>query len=421
MLCENVQFSSTFAPILKADFFESQPSKLAYSMIYEYVINYGKELDQNGLLILANDFVTHKGYTSDVFNMIKEEVKTIFHTPINSEDFIRDKLTHFVKSKAFEHALIESVDLVKTDEKHGFERALRLIDNAVSIGDTGNRGFWFEDLKHLPDTYTKYYSKENMVMTGYPDYDTYIGGGMAPGELHVILGKPKSGKSTFGVNVGSNVLMSGKPVFHISLELKKDDVALKYASRLTGMTKDEILVQRTADYQKAIEGYMIYKPNLYIEYWTMKTINAMTIRSWISQIRAKTGKSPGLIIVDYEDLLKPTGGESDNMYTDSGGVYADLIGLGDYFKCPVLSFSQAKREAWKAFEDKNASRPLDSSDLSHSAMKAHHCTSIASLNFKENDVDGMLYLDISRRGESHKEIRIKRDYSRSIVKQQFGV
>jgi hypothetical protein len=117
--------------------------------------------------------------------------------------------------------------------------------------------------------------------------------------------------------------------------------------------------------------------------------------------------------------LKPIEGKTDNQYHDSGGIYSDLIGVGDYFKCPVLTFAQPSRPAWNVYNDKQNPRLIHMGDLAHSAMKAHHCTSITTLNFKTDSNDGIMYVDISRRGESHKEIKIRKNYSVGLVKQIF--
>ena len=416
LLCSNLQFANIFVTVLKVDSFDSQAHRILFSIISDYVLNYNRELDQNNLMILAEEHVTQRGYSSEVYAMLKDEIKTIFKTSISSEDFIKDKLTDFVRNKAFKNSILESIEIINSGGS--YEKALKLIDNAISVGDSGNRGFWFEDFINLPEMYKKYYDPTSLISSGFMDYDKALGGGMAPGELHVIVGPPKSGKSTMAVNIGSNVLLRGKTVYHISLELKEQDVAMKYACRMTGMTSYDILYGSTPVYYERMKEFDSLKQNLYISYFSMHTVNAMNLRSWVSQIRAKTGKSPDIIIVDYDDLLNPVG-ESKSLYEDSGGVYSDLIGVGDYFKCPILTMSQPKREAWYIYDDINNPQLITMQHLANSAMKAFHCTSISTLNFKKGSDEGILNVDVSRRGESKTEIKIRKDYSRSLVKQIY--
>jgi replicative DNA helicase len=757
MVCEDREFANSAIGLLKPEYFDSASSRILLGIIKDYVIHYSRELNKNNLIILSDEYVAQRGFQSDTNELLKEEVQNIFRTNISSESFIKDKFIDFVKNKAFCQAIYDSVEIVKTGAN--YEKALQLIDSAVSVGDVGDKGFRYKNLITLPEEYKKYYDVGMLTNTGFMDYDEALGGGMAPGELHVILGAPKMGKclavgtkvrmadgslcsvediksgdklmgvggehrtvrgttrgfsemyqisqnkgkpyivnkdhilslrnsytekvvnisvleylassdnfkhahkgykssvayprtklhidpyflglwlgdgntndcrittadaeivsylenyakqlelefiatlpknpipgnkpcwlcristgtrgklinrpinklhedmkslgvygnkhipvqylrshridrlrllaglidsdgtvdknggrgcviysskieslatevcelaaslgvrsnlktrkvklpngedrdyfvvsmagdfsevpvllsrkksihkgirnplhtgiqvtsigvgeyagfeldgdglflledftvthnSTMAVNIGANVLQRGKPVFHITLELKERDVAMKYAMRITGMTRQEILYDNTESYRDRIMAYQQFSSDLYIKYYTMATVNAMNLRSWISSIRAETGKSPGLIIVDYDDLLKPTA-DAKSMYEDAGGVYADLIALGDYFKAPILTLAQPQRQAWYKYDDPTNPQLVTMQDLAHSAMKAHHCYSISSLNFKKGSEEGVLYVDVSRRGTSYKEIKVKRDFSRAIVK-----
>ena len=99
------------------------------------------------------------------------------------------------------------------------------------------------------------------------------------------------------------------------------------------------------------------------------------------------------------------------MYDNAGKIYSDLIGLADYFKCPVVTFAQPKREAWE-LPDKG--ELIQSYHLAHSAKKAHKCFSLSSLNFKSDSDTGVLYADLFRRGKSNVKIAVKKDLSKCL-------
>ena len=109
--------------------------------------------------------------------------------------------------------------------------------------------------------------------------------------------------TTFGAVLGANVLATGKTVYHATLEIKKDDLLLKYAAAITGMDIKELLACDMAQYQRSIQKFKKYKPNLFVNYWTEGTASTLEIRSWISKKRADTSMQPSVIIVDYDDPL----------------------------------------------------------------------------------------------------------------------
>lgn len=413
LLCTNVKFVHEFGILLKEEYFESQPHRILFGIINNFVLTYEKEISEDDLLVLADDYILSKGYSSDVYSMLKEEIKEIFKIFIKSEQFIIDQLIKYCKRQELKNAILKSVDILEKDGSS--EEVLKLIDAANSIGFGGNEGLSYEDLTNFPQLYRKRYNPTKLVRTGFNKYDAALSGGMAPGELHVIQGSPKQGKSTFACNIGINSLVTNKTVYHISGELKEIDVMAKYATRFTGMTYQQLTQCTDDEYKVRIAKFDKYRPNLFVNYWTQKSFNAMTIRSWISRKRSMSGKSPDLIIVDYDDLLVPVSGGSGNMYDDAGEVYSDLIALADYFQCPVLTLAQPKREAW---EKANKGEVMYSFDLAHSARKVHACFSLSSINFPDEGNDGILYVDLVRRGDSSIKIPIKKDLSRGLFQEK---
>ena len=127
-----------------------------------------------------------------------------------------------------------------------------------------------------------------------------------------------------------------------------------------------------------------------------------------------TGVEPDIIIIDNDDGMVPVAGKSTDMYEEAGEIYGDFIGLADYFKCPVLTLAQPKREAW---EKADRGELIYSYDLAHSAKKAHKCFSISSVNFQDEQDEGIFYVDLVRRGESSVKIKVRKDLTRSLFQE----
>jgi replicative DNA helicase len=211
--------------------------------------------------------------------------------------------------------------------------------------------------------------------------------------------------STWAANIGAVNIRMGKTVFHVSLEIKGHEVLAKYASRMTGMELDQIFDKKDPKYRTKIGKFRSISPNLYVQYYTESTVDCLTVRAWISRIRAAYNVKPDVIIIDYDDCLLPTTKIKDNMYLEGSQIYADLKALADYFDCPIFTFAQPNRAAFNKVEHDEM---IESSDLAHSAKKAMKATSISSLNFKKDDAFGWFYMDIVRRGVGNKKIPLKR-------------
>jgi hypothetical protein len=382
--------------------------RVIFRIISKNILTYDlKELDRVSLLIAIDDYITTKSIEENAANDLREEVKKIFKAYIGSEQFVTDQLVKFCRRQKLLRALNDSVDILEHDGD--YEQCLKKVDEAVSFGAGVEDGFGFSDLYVLPESYREKYSPEKLVQTGIKGYDDILGGGMAPGEVHCIQAPPKQGKSSLASYIGSNVLSMGKVVFHVTLEIKELDVLIKYAARLSGLTYEELNMIPLEQYQERIQRFKKHENNLFVQYWTEGTANTLNIRSWMSRIRTKKNVSPDLIIIDYDDCLLPVGGATQDMYENSGKIYSDLIGLGDYFGAPVLTFAQPKREAWGLPDQGEL---IQSYHLAHSAKKAHKCFSLSSLNFKSDSDNGVLYGYPFRRWKSNTKIHMVRDLSR---------
>ena len=417
LLCQNIKFALEFGLLLKEEYFDLQPSRIILSIIIKCILSYEKELSENELLIKVDEYIVSHGYSNEVFTVLKEEVKEIFRSNIKSEQSIIDSLLKFCRRMGMKNAMLESITIMEKDPD-SYEQIVKKFENAVAIGSGINEGLNFSSLMTLPDLIRSKYSYEKLYQTGIYGYDQALMGGLAPGELHVIQSPPKNGKSTLACNIGAHGLVQGKNVFHVSLEINELDVATKYAARLTKMTYTELNNIGSEDYRKKIGVWENKKLNLFINYWPLHTANSLTVRSWISRISSKYNKRPDIIIIDYDDCLLSVSGDHsrEDLYGNSGEIYTDLIQLANYFKCPVITFAQPKREAW---ELPNKFELIRAGHLAHSAQKAHLCSSVSSLNFAEDKNEGILYLELVRRGASNVKIPMIRDLHRAQIGYNF--
>jgi len=417
LLCTNLRFAVEFGALVKAEYLETKSLKIIYDIIYKYILTYETELEKDQLFVKIEEYVTSHGYGVEVSQLLFEEVKEIFKIYIKSEQSIIDSFVKFARRMEYKNAIISCVDMLEKDPDGSYEKGLKLIDEAVSVGSGIDEGLNFEGIINLKELSSKIYSPDKLIKTGIHKFDRAFEGGLAPGEVHVVQAPPKSGKSTLGCNIGAFNIATGHTVFHVTLEISEIAIATKYACRLTGFTYGELNNMHSPEYKDKIKTFLKYKPNLFVKHWPEGTANTLHIRSWISRIKSKYNVKPSLIIIDYDDCLVPVRGSNDDMYGDAGEIYKDLIQLADYFKCPILTFAQPNRESW---ELANKFELIRKQHLAHSARKAHRAWSISSINFADDKPDGILYLGDNRRGESNVKIPLTRDLARALFKEKQG-
>ena len=413
LLCTNMSFAQNVGILLSEDYFESQPLRTILTIATESINTYGREIEYSDFNIKIDEYVNEKGFSKEALNLLRDELKLIYAINDIKENFLSDVSLQWIRRQKLKQAFQTGIDILKKDGD--YEQILKLMDSAISIGSGMNEGYSFNDLYNLPQQYKKFYDPSKLIKTGFHTYDRALDGGMGPGEVHILAGPAKSGKSTLGPNFAITPLLTGKAVFHISLEISALAVLKKYAARITGLSNKTIFDDNSS-YEEKISRFQKYGCRLFVNFWPLGSITTLEIRSWISRIRSKQGVSPDLIIIDYDDCLRSTNDKvgNDQMYLDAGNVYTDLKQLAEYFKCPILTFAQTTRNSWEKYKNKEL---ISCYDIAHSAKKIHLCDSITTINFTPGENEGILYVDLVRRGESYIPIPVRRDYDKSLLEE----
>jgi replicative DNA helicase len=144
------------------------------------------------------------------------------------------------------------------------------------------------------------------------------------------------------VHLGAQALKEGKTVLHYTLELQETVIANRYDSCITGYPLSEIINFKEEVYKeiKDIDGSLIIK-----EYPT-KSASTNTIKAHLSKL-VKRGIKPGMIIVDYGDLLRPVVIRKEKR-NELESIYEELRAISTEFGCPVWTASQTNRSGLSA-------------------------------------------------------------------------
>lgn len=184
--------------------------------------------------------------------------------------------------------------------------------------------------------------------TRYPELDKLLSGGMWPGELIVIAGRPSMGKTTFALNIARHVSVGNenevKPCAIFSLEMPREQVAkniLCAVTRLPGqkMRRCDFNEQDFAELKLGTDA-LKFAPIL------IDDSSAISL----SQLRARCRRlrrhhDIALIIVDYLQLMRGTQGPRINREQEVAELSRGLKALARDLRVPVIVLSQLNRAA----------------------------------------------------------------------------
>jgi replicative DNA helicase len=320
-------FMQQIADIIQPEYFESDANIWVLEIILDHFNKYKTPPTKDVLKVKITDV------TDDVLKVaILEQLKEIFRY-IESDDlkFVKDEILTFCKNQEIKRAITESVQLLSIGN---FDAIKTTIDNAMKAGADTDVGLDYK--KDIAIRYTT--AARDTITTGWDVVDDLMDGGLAKGELGVVMAPAGIGKSWLLINIGRNALKVGKTVVHYTLELNQDYVGQRYDSVLTGIGAQE-LKHHISDIEKTIEKT---PGTLIIKHFPTKSIGVMGLKAHLEKI-IMLGTAPDLVIVDYGDLLKINTKKDKHEALEE--LYEDLRGMAGEYNVPVWTASQASRSA----------------------------------------------------------------------------
>ena len=412
LLVESRQKFEFLGKYIKEEYFEADLAMI-YKMIKKIYIN-NEDINNIKKDILLNELLEYAQNIAFDRSTCVMVTKTIYLKEIsNNESAITSRAIEWIKKERLISSLYKVASMVK--ESSNLDKVKSIVDDALDVSNYQTSYSTLESLSDIPDKINEERGEDKLVKTGFKELDNYMEGGLGIGEVHVILGSAKGGKTSFLVQLGKNALEQNKNVVHITLELSENIINWKYATCITGMTYDQVkratnnspelrkeYLKRLSNFQQNINS------SLFIKKFPAGKTDTIEIKAFINAlIDDRKLIKPDLIVIDYDDLLVSSK-KMQEKYYDIGQVYFDMVNLAETFSCPVLTASQVNRLGWSK---QSMNEYLTSVEISHSALKRDNCNSIISLN----DIDehnAVLWLDTNRIGEMNVEVRIHKDLAR---------
>jgi replicative DNA helicase len=203
--------------------------------------------------------------------------------------------------------------------------------------------------------------------TGLTDLDRKLGG-MHNSDLIILAARPAMGKTALATNIAFHVASSfraeagpdGKPktvdggaVAVFSLEMSSEQLATRVLAEQAELPSDKIRrgeIRQEEFHRLVAVSSRIDAIPLYIDDTPALTISALRTRAR----RLKRTKGLDLIVVDYLQLLRPSGqGRTENRVQEISEITQGLKAIAKELNVPVLALSQLSR----AVEQREDKRP----------------------------------------------------------------
>ena len=333
LIFEDRPFADQITEVLDVNFIELEYLRVFLNKMLNFRHRYSKHPSVDAMMTII------KTELEDEDEVLKEQVQDYFvrihQRELTDIDYIKETSLDFCRKQNLKEAMMTSVGLL---QNCSFDEISKVINDALKLGSENNFGY-----DYMADFEARFQPKfRNPVTSGWPDIDKITGGGLGKNELGVVIAPTGAGKSMVLVHLGSEAIKEGKTVVHYTLELQDTVIATRYDSCITGYPLSDIINFKDEVYDeiKDLDGSLIVK-----EYPT-KSASTNTIRAHLSRL-VKRGIHPGMVIVDYADLLKPVQARKEKR-NELESIYEELRAISHEFQCPIWTASQTNRSGLSA-------------------------------------------------------------------------
>jgi len=357
-LIYNEEYSRKVIPFIKPEYFELRSEKVIFEEVTNFIVKYGSAITVEALNIETEN------RTDLTENEIKEirELNSSFEETVVENQWLLDSTEKWCRDRAIYLALMESISLADgKDDKKGRDAIPSILSDALSVSFDNHIGHDY--LNDYEERYESYHKKEDKIPFDLEFFNKVTKGGLPNKTLNIALAGTGVGKSLFMCHVASSVLLQGKNVLYITLEMAEEKIAERIDANLLNVNIQNIIDipkpmfgTKVTNLSKKTQGQLIIK-----EYPTASA-HSGHFKALLNELALKKSFKPDIIFIDYLNICASSryrAAANVNSYSYIKAIAEELRGLAVEANLPIVSATQTTRSGF-------ASSDVDLTDTSES-------------------------------------------------------
>ena len=335
----NEEYLKKVLPFIEEEYFQDKEQRILFSVLKGFVDEYHKHPTKE---ILSIETENRNDLNEDEFKSVVYLINSFEEVDVNFE-WLVNTTEEWCQDRGLYNTLMEAVHLYNSNEERG--SIPDKIQKALAISfDTSIGHDYLEDTE---ERYEFYNTKEEKISTGIELLDKIYDGGFARKTLNIALAGTGVGKSLFMCCVASSVLLSGRNVLYITMEMAEKKIAQRIDANLMNVDIKELRKLPKQKFQNKVNSLQ-QKTNgkLIIKEYPTASAHAGHFRSLINDLALKKSFYPDIVFVDYLNICASSryrAGSNVNTYTYIKGIAEEIRGLAAEFNVPFVSATQTTR------------------------------------------------------------------------------
>jgi replicative DNA helicase len=344
-LLHNEEYLRKVIPFIKPEYFEDNQQKIVFEEIQNFVEKYNQVASKEILCIeVENRNDINDSSFKEVVGLI-----TSLDEEVSEFNWLIDTTEKWCRDRAIYLALMESIALADgTDEKKGRDAIPSILSDALAVSFDAHVGHDY--LADYEQRYETYHRKEDRVEFDLEYFNKITKGGLPNKTLNIALAGTGVGKSLFMCHVASSVLLQGRNVLYITMEMAEEKIAERIDANLLNVPIQEIgelpkvmFEDKVTKLAQKTQGTLIIK-----EYPTASA-HSGHFKSLLNELALKKSFRPDIIFIDYLNICASSryrGNSTVNSYSYIKAIAEELRGLAVEANVPIVSATQTTRSGY---------------------------------------------------------------------------
>ena len=289
-------FAHSIIDVIEPTHFENKYFKTLLQLVKEYYSKY----DCTPSFETLSQMVKSEFPQELMLKILNDTIKQIQNAPTEGSSFVQEKSLKFCKQQELQKAITKSQKILDSGEFENYDKLEELVRAALQVGETGNK---FEDVfNNLDDVLNEDF--RHPIPMGIVGIDKLLKGGLAKGELGVILAPTGVGKTTILTKIANTAFNNGYNVLQLFFEDNPKVIQRKHFTMWTGIAPDELPNHREEVLEKARQVKEEMTNKLFLKKLPSDQYTMTQIKNMIRKMIAD-GHGIDMIVLDYIDCIVP--------------------------------------------------------------------------------------------------------------------
>jgi len=289
-------FSHSIIDVIENNYFENKYFKIIIQMIREYYVKYDHTPSFETL-----EQITKSELQQEIASkIVMDTIKKIKDAPIDGVGFVQEKALKFCKQQELQKVMGKAQKIIDGGEFENYDTLEEMVKTALQVGakDTSMLDVFSNLEQVLEDDY------RHPIPMGIPGIDRLLKGGLAKGEIGVILAPTGVGKSTILTKMANHAFNLGFNVLQIFFEDNPKVIQRKHFTLWTKIHPDDLSEKRDEVMSKVREIEESMPNKLIMKKLPSDTMTMLQIKNQIRKM-VSDGIKVDMIILDYIDCVVP--------------------------------------------------------------------------------------------------------------------